>query len=162
MKELQTIIDVVEFAVEIEKNGKEFYEKVSANFIDKRVAGIFKKLSEDESQHIIDFTEILDKVKKYSPEQAYPEEYFLYFNKVASNHIFNKENFFRVSFKNIKDAIEAIDIGIDFEKKSVEFYESMKKIMPEDEQSLISKLIEQEKVHEKKLRDQKEEMLNEK
>ncbi|MDD4203071.1 MAG: ferritin family protein [Candidatus Omnitrophica bacterium] len=160
MKELQTIIDVVEFAVAIEKNGKEFYEKVSSNFTDKRVTEIFKKLSEDENQHIVDFTEILDKVKKYSPEQAYPEEYFLYFNKIASNHIFNKENFFKIVFKNIKDAIEAIDIGIDFERQSVDFYENIKKIMHEDSRHLIDKLIEQEKVHEKKLRDQKEKMFS--
>ena len=51
--------------------------------------------------------------------------------------------------------MEAINMGIGFEKDSIVFYEGMKKVVPEYDLKILDELIAQEQSHLRKLSDLK-------
>jgi len=147
--------EIVEIGIQIEKNGRDFYNTLTAQSKNQETKGIFKYLAEQEGKHIAVFQKILDSIQKYEPPEAYPGEYFAYMNALASESIFTKENRGKEIAKETKDDKEAIDIGIGVEKDSIVFYEGMKKAVPEYEQKVIDEVIMQEQGHLKQLLDLK-------
>jgi len=147
--------EVVEMGVQIEKNGRDFYNGVEKLSKNPKAKELFTFLAGEEEEHIKRFEAILSEVKKYEPSEAYPGEYFAYIKTLSEGHIFTKENKGAEVAKNIKTDKEAMDTGIKFEKDSVVFYEAMKKVVLEGEHKTIDRLIEEEKAHLKKLTDLK-------
>lgn len=147
--------EIVELGVQIEKNGRDFYNVVADKSKDKKTKEIFKYLEGEEVKHIIAFNKILKSVERYEPQSAYPEEYFAYMNALASEHIFTKEGKGRTIAQKIKDDSSAIDMGISFEKDSIIFYEGMKRSVTEDDKGLLDELIRQEEGHLRQLIDLK-------
>lgn len=143
--------EVVEMGVQIEKNGRDFYNGVEKLSKAPKSREIFKFLAGEEEKHIERFKNILTEVKKYEPSEAYPGEYFSYIKTLSEQHIFTKKNKGIEAAKTMKIDKEAVDMGIKFEKDSIVFYEAMKKVVLEGEHKTINKLIEEEKVHLKKL-----------
>ncbi len=143
--------EVVEMGVQIEKNGRDFYNAVEKLSKNPKIKEMFTFLKGEEEGHIKRFENILSEVKKYEPSEAYPGEYFSYIKTLSEEHVFTKANKGIEIAKNIKSDLEAVDTGIKFEKDSIVFYEAMKKVVLEGEHKVIDKLIEEEKAHLKKL-----------
>jgi len=143
--------EIVELGVQIEINGRDFYSVLAKKARDKKAKEIFSFLAGEEEKHIERFREILKGFHEYEPKEAYPEEYFSYMNALAGEYIFTKGNKGKEIAEKTKDEKEAIELGISFEKDSVKFYDGMKKIVPDKDQSIIDKLIQEEKNHVKKL-----------
>lgn len=143
--------EIVEMAVQIEKNGRDFYNKVAVSSKNKGVKKIFEHLSGQEERHIKIFEGMLFAVKKYEPVEAYTDEYFGYMKALAEEHIFTKEKKGNEIAKTVKDDARAIELGIDFEKDSILFYHEMKNFVPEAEHSIIENLLKEEQRHLKKL-----------
>jgi len=147
MKKVFAAEEIVEIGIQIEINGKDFYDAVAKKAKDKKAKEIFKYLSGQESKHIGVFRGILGTIKQYHPKEAYPQEYFAYMNSIASGHIFTQKDKGRDLAKSVKNEIEAVELGIKFEKESIAFYEEMKKIMPEKEIKPLESLIGEEEKH---------------
>lgn len=148
--------EVIELGIQIEKNGKEFYEELAKQTDNEKAAAIFEFLASEEKKHIAAFKEIFDATCNYSPEEVYTEEYFAYMNSLASNHVFNERNKGSEIAKNVKTYEDGIDIAMRFEKGSILFFEEMKKMVPPNKQELIDELIQEEEKHLKKLCGMKE------
>jgi rubrerythrin len=139
--------EVVEIGIQIEKNGRDFYNallKISKN---SGAAKIFKFLAGEEEKHIAVFQKILVSVNKYEPAESYPGEYFAYLSGLASEYIFTQKDKGEAAAKNIANDKEAVENGMGFEKDSITFYEGMKKVVPQGEAAIIDQLIVQEKNH---------------
>lgn len=143
--------EIVEIGIQIEKNGADFYKILAQQSKDKKAAGIFKYLAEQELKHITVFKEILTRVQKYQPHEAYPGEYFAYMNALASEYVFTQKNKGREIAEKIKSDKEAVNMGIGFEKDSIIFYIGIEKSVPDKEKGLIDELIKQERDHLKRL-----------
>ncbi len=143
--------EVVEIGIQIEKNGKDFYDTMSGQTKDPKAKDVFKLLAGEEAKHIVAFQEILSSVEKYEPPEAYPGEYFAYMNALAGNSVFTQKDKGRELAGKVKSDKEAIEIGITAEKDSIVFYEGMKKVTPEFNQKIINEVIAQEQGHLKKL-----------
>lgn len=139
--------EIAEVGVQIEKNGKDFYDELTKKSKNQKAKKIFNYLSGEEEKHIKVFKKILDAVQKYEPSELYPSEYFAYMNTLASEHIFTQENKGAEIAKKTKGDKEAIELGIGFEKDSIVFYEGMKKVIPESGHKLVENLIAQEQDH---------------
>ena len=148
--------EIVEVGIQIEKNGKDFYEALTGQSKSEKSREIFKFLAEQEEQHIHVFQDILKAVHQYEPPESYPGEYFAYMKALASEHIFTKENKGKEIAGTVKTDAEAIDLGIKFEKESILFYEGMKKVVPENQIKPVDALIAQENNHLLKLYNIKE------
>ena len=146
-----TASEIVELGVQVEINGKDFYEELMKKTKDPKVKDLFQYLAEQEEHHIELFKKILKTVENYSPKEAYPEEYFSHMNALAGRYIFTKEKKGIETAKKIKTPQEALATALAFERESIEFYLGMKKIIPEANDKLIDMLIEEEKKHVKDL-----------
>ena len=143
--------EVVELGIQIEKNGKDFYEILAKRMNLKEIQDVFVYLAGEEQKHIADFKGILKTVEDYQPVEAYPGEYFAYMKALASEYVFTKKDKGAEIANKIKSDKEALDMGIAFEKDSIVFYEGIKKAVPEYEHKVITKLISQEQNHLAKL-----------
>lgn len=147
--------EIVELGIQIEINGRDFYNVLVSKSKSPKAKEAFKYLAEAEEKHIAVFKDILDSVHKYEPKQAYPQEYFAYMNALASEHVFTKKDKGKEIAKNVKDDNQAIGLGIGFEKDSIIFYEGIKKIVSERDRNIIDKLIAEEQSHLRQLFDLK-------
>lgn len=147
--------EIVELGIQIEKNGRDFYNIVAEHSKNQKAKEIFQYLAGEEEKHIAVFQKILDSVQKYEPPESYPGEYFAYMNALASEYMFTEKDKGSEVAQIINSDVEGAELGIRFEKDSIIFYEGMKKVVPEYDYELIDKLIIQEQDHLRQLSDLK-------
>ena len=148
--------EIVELGIQIEKNGRDFYNALVEQLKNQKAKEAFKYLAGEEEKHIAVFQNILDSVHKYEPPESYPGEYFAYMNALARDYVFTQKDKGREIAKNVKGDKEAINLGIGFEKDSIIFYVGMKKVVPEYDHKIVDKLITQEQDHLRQLSELKE------
>jgi len=147
--------EIVEIGIQIEKNGRDFYNSIAKKSKNQKTKGVFQYLAGEEEKHIAVFQKLLDSVNKYEPPESYPGEYFAYMNTLASEQVFTQKDKGSQIAKNVTDDKQAVDLGIGFEKDSIIFYEGIKKVIPEYDLKVIDELIAQEQSHLKQLSDLK-------
>jgi rubrerythrin len=143
--------EIVEIGIQIEKNGRDFYNVLSKQLKNSSAQEIFKYLAEEEGKHIAMFQKILDTTQKYEPQGLDSDEYYAYMNALASEYIFTQKDKGTEVAKNIKSDLEAVNIGIGFEKDSIIFYQGIKKVVPDYDAKIVDALLEQEQGHLRKL-----------
>lgn len=139
--------EIVGFGIEIEKNGRDFYNALADRAKEAKAKDVFKLLEREEEGHIAVFRKILESVKEYEPPETYAGEYSAYMTMLAGEYVFTLPDKGKYAAKKIKNDKEAVDLGIKFEKESIVFYEGMKKAVPEDQAVIVEKLVEQENTH---------------
>ncbi len=139
--------EIVSFGIQIEKNGRDFYNTLVERTKNEEAKNIFEFLAGEEEKHILVFQKIAESVKEYEPPETYPGEYFAYMKMLADDYVFTQTNKGKEVAQKTKSDKDAVDVGIKFEEKSIIFYEKMKKVVPENEISVVAKLIEQENGH---------------
>ncbi len=134
-------------ALDMEEKGKGFYERVVKTTEDKLGRDIFAGLKEDEEKHIERIKKIYGSIKG---EKVFTEEWRDL--KVGDKDL--KSIFSELVAKYGRNAkatttdIEAVDIGLDLELKSVKFYEDqLSKAKDEEEKEFIRQMILEEKGH---------------
>ncbi len=148
--------EIVQIGIQIEKNGKDFYTVITGSSQREKIKEVFRFLAKEEEKHIRTFSDILSCFEKYEPSEAYTDEYFAYLKALSDTYLFTKENKGKEIAGNIKDDIEAIDLGIGFEKESILLYLEMKNLVWEEGKIIIDRLIEEERGHLRKLMEIKE------
>lgn len=143
--------EVFRIGVEIETNGKKFYETVASMMKDPVVAGIFGELAKWENHHI----EIFENLRLRLPAEARLGDLFDpdgeeggYIKDAADNHIFVKNSDIAALAAKADTPDKAFEIALTFEKDSVIFYTAMKKLIPPHlGQDKVDLLIEEEVKH---------------
>jgi rubrerythrin len=148
--------EIIELGIQIEKNGRDFYNALVKQSKNSEAKKIFEHLAEQEEKHIDVFQLLLDSVEKYEPAESYPEEYFSYMRALAGAHVFTQKDKGKEIAKSITTDKEAIDMGIGFEKDSILLFEGMKKIVPKKDLEIVGKLITEEQNHLRELSELKE------
>ncbi len=151
MDDIFSVSEVVQIGVQIEINGRDFYNILVEKSSDEETKVLFKFLADEEEKHIRTFNKILYLIQKYEQAQDYPVEYFSQMNALASEHVFTQKGKGSEIAQNVKNDKEAIDLGIKFEQDSILFYEGIKKVIPQSEHRVLDSLISQEQNHLKKL-----------
>ena len=143
-------IDALEVSLSIEKQGFLYYDKAAKSAVDPRVRNIFKRLADDEKEHI---QSLQSKARFLQP--ALKGKTLHHKNRVESfikNKVLGKVFPTPVEYKNktctIETDLEALNIGIDSEKKSIEVLSQLvageKKM---DVRVIFNHLIIEEKKH---------------
>ncbi|MGD0336786.1 MAG: ferritin family protein [Candidatus Omnitrophota bacterium] len=138
---------MVEIGIQIEKNGRDFYNTLARQSENQRARSIFKFLAGEEEKHIEVFKKILGTVENYGSAESYPGEYLAYMADLAGEYVFTQKEKGEEAALAIKSEKEAVDKGIGFEKDSIVFYEGMKKAVPEQALGVLDALIKQEESH---------------
>ncbi|MDI6606472.1 MAG: ferritin family protein [Candidatus Omnitrophota bacterium] len=139
--------EIVELGIQIEINGRDFYSVLAKQSKSPKAQSVFTFLAGEEEKHILTFQRILDSVEKYQPPEAYPGEYFAYMSSLADKYIFTRKDKGQEIAKNVKDDTRALELGMGFEKDSIDFYQNMKKVVPAHDHKIVDSVIAQEEKH---------------
>ncbi|PLV58693.1 ferritin family protein [Thermotoga sp. KOL6] len=144
--------ELLSVAIRVEKEGEEFYRKLSDRFKDKPdIKEFFSYMSRQESEHARTFEKIGEELKV--SEETYldlsdAEEYLKSF---VEGRFFPDTETMEKYLKE-KSVEEAIDFSISVEKETIIFYyEILELLKNEKAKSLVKGIIEQEKQHVVKL-----------
>jgi len=126
--------EIFQIGVQIEENGQRFYSMVAKNCSDASAQQLFLDLASWESKHI----DLFETLRQRLPRSAKGGDFFdpnqelsLYVKAAADSHVFLKSKDISELVSKCKTPIEALDLAVAFEKDSVVFYTTMKKLVPE-------------------------------
>ena len=140
--------EVLQMAVELERNGKAFYDSVIRVVKEEKVRDIFQFLSDEEVRHEKVFKEMLEEVEPELPASPYDDtEMILYFRSLIDKKIFPGEDEGRSMKKDLSDPVAALRIALSMEKDSVLFYHELLPMTREKDRETMERIIEEERDH---------------
>jgi rubrerythrin len=155
MKEdIDRSLKMLSTALEMEEKGRAFYQRVISTCKNNVGKEMFKILMEDENVHMDRIRSIYESLSgdqvwcEWKDFEVKHDDLAVIFRKMAKEH---------GSKINVETGdLEALDIGIDFENRSVEFYEKhLEKASDPLEKAFIREMISEEKGHYMALEDMK-------
>lgn len=155
MKNNVRTLKMLSKALELEKKGKRFYDEAVAKCQNQVGRDIFKMLRDDELLHMDRIRKIYDSLtgdrgwdEGWKDLESAHEDLEKVFRDMASKH-----------GKDIKadtSDLEAIDVGLDFEQASVNFYEKhLEDATDAGEKNFMERMIQEERTHHSTLTDMK-------
>jgi rubrerythrin len=153
MDEKYTVQEIVEIAIEIEKNGEEFYHIMAESSNTVPLRDLFNYLSAEENKHKQKFAEILKLVGGYQISDIYyATEYMGYMKAIADERVFTKDIAFIDLARELVSPKEAIDVAVAFEKDTIIFLHEMLDMFGQsDNKNAIEQLLSEERMHIRKL-----------
>ena len=140
--------EVLEMAVELERRGIAFYENLSKKTSDQKSREIFIFLSEEEKKHLEYFQKTKDDLNTqidFVPDTM--DETNNYLGSLIENGVLGKILQGLDLTQGDSSIEKALEVGMEVEKESVKFYESMEIIVPESKKEWLKKVIQEEKKH---------------
>jgi rubrerythrin len=132
-------MDALEFAVNMELAGLKYYQQQAQANQDNPLHVIFSMLADDERAHA-------DILRKHAEGQAYTLTESQDYERAKD--VFADLEDFRSEIKTLPTPTDSYRLGLDIERKSIEFYEEMRKdARSEEEKALFDYLIGQEEEH---------------
>jgi len=140
-------VDAIEISLFIEKEGLGFYEKAAKNVSDPRVRDMFSRLAEEEREHI---QTLQTKVRFLQPAISGKGKPRRHLDSYVSDEL--KGKIFPASeaktVQKFTSDMEALDFGIESEKRSIEVLGSLLKNEKKlDVKVIFSHLMVEEKKH---------------
>jgi rubrerythrin len=149
-----SVNEVIELAVQIEKNGYQFYdEALKRKDLTDKARGLLEELRNDEIRHEATF-------KSFRSEEDYAnlgdpidwQQAASYLKSISDSHIFSKPDASIKLATSAKDEREIIDFAIQFEKDTLLFFYSIsKQTTNENSRKIIDSIIDEEVSHVAKL-----------
>lgn len=125
--------EIFEIGVQIEKNGKAFYEQAAGRTDVPNQKKLFSELSEWEAGHVDLFERLKDELPSaaggadlYDPDGDMQR----YLKAAADSHVFLRSLKVGELVDGCKDAREVLLLALQFEKDSVVLYSTMKEVVP--------------------------------
>jgi rubrerythrin len=143
--------EIFDMGIQIEVNGKTFYETAAKKTAETSVRDFFKELAAWENQHVELFTELRDSL----PAAAGAADIFDpngeaegYIRATGDSHVFIRNTDIAGMVAGCKNPVEILDLALQFEKDSVVFYTTMKKVVAKNlGQDKVDRLIDEEIKH---------------
>ncbi|OQA57248.1 MAG: Rubrerythrin [Candidatus Atribacteria bacterium ADurb.Bin276] len=140
--------EVLEMAVELERRGIAFYENLSKKTSDQKSREIFIFLGEEEKKHLEYFQKTKDDLNTqidFVPDTM--DETSNYLGSLIENGVLGKILQGLDLTQGDSSIEKALEVGMEVEKESVKFYESMEIMVPESKKEWLKKVIQEEKKH---------------
>ena len=143
--------EVFQMAIEIEENGRLFYQKARELVEDPDVKNLFSDLEQREVEHREKFKDLKSELPESARESTVwdPQgEINQYLKMAADMHVFRAATPLEEQLAQVSNAEEALKLAIQFEKDSILFF-----LLMQDEtekgkgKELISQLTNEEKAH---------------
>lgn len=139
--------EIVEIGIQIENNGRDFYNMLAGRSENEQAREIFRFLAGEEEKHIRIFEGILEKTQKFAPQGLDADDYLRYMKVLAEEHVFTQKDRGEEIARKTGSDKEAVEVAIRFEEDSIVFYTGIKRIVPEYDHKVIEALIMQEEGH---------------
>lgn len=143
--------EVIEVAVQIERNGLSFYRSVAALMEQEDIKQLFNHLADEEEAHIKSFESLLEAFREYKPDIPDEEEYYEYIRMLAGMNVFTKKEDIDDVVGHIKNKKDALEVAIKFEKDTIVFFAEIKGLVKESQRDAVEELMREERGHLRKL-----------
>ena len=146
--------DIVELALELEKNGEAYYRSVADKAQSAKVRELFEDLAYQETLHYKTFQELgrtaWDK-PLMSPEQW--QEYLDYLQATVQSAFFEGEDKALAAADKAATEQQALRMAMEFEKETLLFFHDLRELVPAGEKPAVLRIIAEEKAHLRRLAD---------
>jgi len=139
--------EILRIAVKVEENGRGLYGALESNTKKGKMQEVWKYLKEQEEMHRKVFQEMLDNTGDYIVDEFNPGEYNAYLKAVASGYIITQELIEKKTKQLFSSELEAVEFGIYVEKESILTYSALRDYVLKKKQSVLGKVIDEEKKH---------------
>ena len=141
--------EIVDLAIQIEKNGERSYRKAQKEVSSQKLASILEWLANDEKMHEKWFIDMKKSIDENIKDPRLEEMGREILNSVLGEQAFSMDD---ADFSRIKDIDTLFEISLEFEKDTILFYEMIKDFIDDGEVlSGIDMIIKEENKHVKKL-----------
>ena len=126
--------EVYRIGVEIEKNGKAFYEAAAKQAAEPAVRKLFEDLARWEDQHVATFEGLRAEFDKPGSAEVMADvndEVLGYLKAAADSHVFGRGHDAAKLAAGCKTPVDALRKALEFEKDSIVVYASMRLLVPE-------------------------------
>lgn len=142
--------EVFEIAQQIERNGYAFYTKAASMIDDPEAKAFMENMASLEVSHEDTFGQLKEKFK-LNADQEVPDlenQTLAYLKAVASGNVFVASNTQQDLIKGGESIAELIRLALSFEKDSIVYFATVKKMMADtDDKEKIEALIQEEISH---------------
>ena len=146
MDNIFKVSEVVDIGIEKEKQRRDFYGAVADHFENEDMKSLFRRLRDWEENHIKKFTSIRDDLKETKPVESYPGELDEYMKALVNDKLYNQVSPDSFS-SNVKNPLQAIDYGIEFEKDAILLFAELARLVKTSKKDVLMQLIEEERQH---------------
>ena len=144
MTEIENVKDAIKTAIQMEKDGYDFYNRAAAQTSSNMGRDIFKSLAADELLHLEVFQKLFD-------EQVGKEEWYNLVNtsaKYTDIPIFTKDQKQAEGANTETNEIDALRMAMDSEQRAIDYYTKIRdSSLDDDVNKIIDEIINQEKNH---------------
>lgn len=138
--------ELVNIAVEIEKNGLAFYSALAQRATTVASKQVFTYLAEQEEKHRALFEGMVEGAGK-QPLDVLSEDYDAYLKALVDSIIFTGVKGAVAKAAQSRDEAEALEIGIKAEKDSILFYQEMRELVRRRDRDTVAEIINEERSH---------------
>ena len=142
---------IFEIGVQIEKNGKAFYLEAAKKASDDASKTLFTELAKWEDTHIAVFQQLQADLPDMAGDDTLfdpDNELVSYLQAAADSHVFDNSADIAYLVSQCQTTADVFDLALTFEKDSVVYYTTMKKVVPAHlGQEKIDLLIDEELKH---------------
>ncbi len=125
---------IFEIGIQIERNGRNFYLEAAKRSSEETLKSLFTELANWEDDHIKLFQTLLSELPDAAKEENLfdPDgEFSMYLQAASESHVFIVSTDAAQLAAQCKSSSEAIELALTFEKDSIIYYTTMKKVVAE-------------------------------
>jgi len=144
--------DVLELALELEKNGEAFYRAVARKTGVPEVQALFEDLAQQEVFHYRAFQKLAQTTwdTPLMPPEEW-QEYLSYLQATVQSAFFEGKNKSLAMADQVASDTEAIRMAMGFEKETILFFHDLRDLVPEGHKETVARIIAEEKSHLRRL-----------
>jgi len=146
MASIFNMAEVVDIGIEKEKSRRDFYEAVALLTTEGDMKDLFRKLADWEEEHVRKFESIRDGIDEVEPPESYEGEEAAYMQALVNDQLY-RDISPRELAEKLRDPLEAIARGIEFEKDAILFFRSLGIFLSPSRQGIINELVREEQEH---------------
>jgi rubrerythrin len=138
---------VLDMAVQAEEQGRRFYEACRQRSGQKEAVELFDFLIAQEEKHARLFKEMKQTSEEFDLPESYAGEMQSYADSFVKKRIFKAPRQAAQTLSGSEGRVEVIDLALGFEYNSIEFYQSVKKMVRPADAAVIDDIILEERNH---------------
>ena len=142
-----TATELLEWALEIEKNGEAFYIAVTAKSTDPEVKALFEDLAAQEQRHRQAFQKMLRATPVRGRSRFDYDEYQAYLQTALADALFAGPDKGLALAEEAQDRATALRAAMGFEKDTLLFFYDLREVVAEAERETVSAIIREERAH---------------
>ena len=143
--------DMLEVAINIERNGEAFYLAAMNTARDASSRAAFENLAGEEKKHLKTFQSILNSIPANPVSETYTGEYALYVKTLSDGLVFKDDKTARSMAARAANDAEIVHLALAVEKDSLLFYWEMKSLLRQEDLPVIDRIMDEERAHVRRL-----------